>query len=217
MLRLARAFEQRGEGELAFVGDGPLRGALEGRPKIHLAGTVDHDAGRRVDRRSGRRLPAEPRRAVRPRDARRARVGTIGRRDARRRPARVRAAADAGVLVDPTDDDAVARRARCGGAAPASQPRGPERRRGARRQAAGGAGGGASASCCSFSRSASLISTSGPDGLLEPRGAGRLERRLVALAHLVERHALLEPVVAGHEEMLDLRARILRSGHGGTG
>ena len=42
VLRLARAFELRGEGELAFVGDGPLRGALEGRPKIHLAGTVDH-------------------------------------------------------------------------------------------------------------------------------------------------------------------------------
>ena len=33
-------------------------------------------------------------------------------------------------------------------------------------------------------------------GLLEPCRPGRLERRLVALAHLVERHALLEPVVA---------------------
>ena len=42
VLRLARAFELRGEGELAFVGDGPLRGALEGRPKIQLAGNVDH-------------------------------------------------------------------------------------------------------------------------------------------------------------------------------
>ncbi len=42
VLRLARAFELRGEGELAFVGDGPLRGALEGRGKIHLVGTVDH-------------------------------------------------------------------------------------------------------------------------------------------------------------------------------
>ena len=44
VLGLARAFERRGEGSLAFVGDGPLRGALEGRPGIHLAGTVDHDA-----------------------------------------------------------------------------------------------------------------------------------------------------------------------------
>ena len=43
MLRLARAFELRGEGELTFLGDGPLRGALEGRPKIRLAGTVDHE------------------------------------------------------------------------------------------------------------------------------------------------------------------------------
>jgi glycosyltransferase involved in cell wall biosynthesis len=42
VLRLARAFEQRGEGELTFVGGGPLREALEGRPNIHLAGTVDH-------------------------------------------------------------------------------------------------------------------------------------------------------------------------------
>jgi len=43
VLRLARAFERRGEGGLAFVGDGPLRPALEGRPGIHLAGAVDHD------------------------------------------------------------------------------------------------------------------------------------------------------------------------------
>ena len=43
VLRLARAFEQRGEGELAFVGDGPLRAALEGRARIHLAGAVAHD------------------------------------------------------------------------------------------------------------------------------------------------------------------------------
>jgi glycosyltransferase involved in cell wall biosynthesis len=43
VLRLARAFERLGEGELAFVGDGPLRPALEGRPGIHLAGRVDHD------------------------------------------------------------------------------------------------------------------------------------------------------------------------------
>ena len=43
VLRLARAFEQRGEGTLTFVGDGPLRGALEGRPGIELAGRVAHD------------------------------------------------------------------------------------------------------------------------------------------------------------------------------
>jgi glycosyltransferase involved in cell wall biosynthesis len=44
VLRLARAFEQRGEGTLTFVGDGPLRGALEGRPRIRLVGRVEHEA-----------------------------------------------------------------------------------------------------------------------------------------------------------------------------
>jgi glycosyltransferase involved in cell wall biosynthesis len=42
VLRLARAFEHRGEGELAFVGDGPLRIALEGRPGVRLVGPVGH-------------------------------------------------------------------------------------------------------------------------------------------------------------------------------
>jgi glycosyltransferase involved in cell wall biosynthesis len=44
VLRLARAFERHGEGALAFVGDGPLRGALEGRAGITLAGRVPHAA-----------------------------------------------------------------------------------------------------------------------------------------------------------------------------
>jgi glycosyltransferase involved in cell wall biosynthesis len=43
VLRLARAFERRGEGSLTFVGDGPLREALEGRQGIHLVGRVPHD------------------------------------------------------------------------------------------------------------------------------------------------------------------------------
>jgi glycosyltransferase involved in cell wall biosynthesis len=44
VLRLARAFERRGEGTLAYVGDGPLRHALEGREGIRLVGRVPHDA-----------------------------------------------------------------------------------------------------------------------------------------------------------------------------
>ena len=44
VLRLASAHGRRGEGSLAFVGDGPLRGALEGRRGVHLAGAVRHDA-----------------------------------------------------------------------------------------------------------------------------------------------------------------------------
>ena len=43
VLRLARALERRGEGTLTFVGDGPLREALEGRPGIRLVGRVPHD------------------------------------------------------------------------------------------------------------------------------------------------------------------------------
>jgi len=43
VLRLARAFARRGEGTLAFVGDGPLREALEGRSGIRIAGRVTHD------------------------------------------------------------------------------------------------------------------------------------------------------------------------------
>jgi glycosyltransferase involved in cell wall biosynthesis len=43
VLALARAFERRGEGRLVFVGDGPLRGALEGRAGIRVVGRVAHD------------------------------------------------------------------------------------------------------------------------------------------------------------------------------
>jgi glycosyltransferase involved in cell wall biosynthesis len=42
VLGLARAFERRGEGGLAFVGDGPLRPALEGRAGIEVVGPVAH-------------------------------------------------------------------------------------------------------------------------------------------------------------------------------
>jgi glycosyltransferase involved in cell wall biosynthesis len=40
VVRLADAFESLGRGRLAFVGDGPLRGELEGRPGIHLEGRI---------------------------------------------------------------------------------------------------------------------------------------------------------------------------------
>ena len=43
VLRLADAFERLGEGTLTFVGDGPLRPQLAGRPKIELVGSIDHD------------------------------------------------------------------------------------------------------------------------------------------------------------------------------
>lgn len=43
VLRLASAFARHGEGSLAFVGDGPLRPALEGRADVVLAGAVPHE------------------------------------------------------------------------------------------------------------------------------------------------------------------------------
>jgi glycosyltransferase involved in cell wall biosynthesis len=42
VLRLARAFKSLGEGTLTFVGDGPLRPALEGRGRIQVVGRVPH-------------------------------------------------------------------------------------------------------------------------------------------------------------------------------
>src|SRR5437773_91957 len=42
-VRLAEAFDRLGHGSLTFVGDGPLRSRLEGRPGVQLAGSVPHD------------------------------------------------------------------------------------------------------------------------------------------------------------------------------
>jgi glycosyltransferase involved in cell wall biosynthesis len=43
VLRLARAFERHGDGSLAFVGQGPLREALAGRRAITTVGAVPHE------------------------------------------------------------------------------------------------------------------------------------------------------------------------------
>ena len=43
VVRLADAFEQLGSGTLTFVGDGPLRGAVETRPGVSVTGRVAHD------------------------------------------------------------------------------------------------------------------------------------------------------------------------------
>jgi glycosyltransferase involved in cell wall biosynthesis len=42
VVRLADAFARLGRGTLTFLGDGPLRGALEGRPGVRVAGRVPH-------------------------------------------------------------------------------------------------------------------------------------------------------------------------------
>ena len=43
VVRLADAFKRLGEGTLTFLGEGELRGRLEGRPDVDLAGAVTHD------------------------------------------------------------------------------------------------------------------------------------------------------------------------------
>jgi glycosyltransferase involved in cell wall biosynthesis len=43
VLRLADAFARLGEGRLTFVGDGPLRPELEGRPSVELLGALPYD------------------------------------------------------------------------------------------------------------------------------------------------------------------------------
>jgi glycosyltransferase involved in cell wall biosynthesis len=43
VLRLASAYERLGEGTLTFVGDGPLRGELEGRSGIDITGALPSD------------------------------------------------------------------------------------------------------------------------------------------------------------------------------
>jgi glycosyltransferase involved in cell wall biosynthesis len=43
VLRLAEAFARVGRGSLVYVGDGPLRGQLDGRPGVHVVGRVAHD------------------------------------------------------------------------------------------------------------------------------------------------------------------------------
>jgi glycosyltransferase involved in cell wall biosynthesis len=47
VVRLADAFERLGRGRLAFVGDGPLRGALEGRANVRVSGRVPQAEVRR--------------------------------------------------------------------------------------------------------------------------------------------------------------------------
>jgi glycosyltransferase involved in cell wall biosynthesis len=43
VLRLAEAFAALAGGSLFFAGDGPLRGELEGRPRVRLLGRISHD------------------------------------------------------------------------------------------------------------------------------------------------------------------------------
>ena len=211
VLRLARVFERRGEGSLAFVGDGRLRPALEGRPGIRVVGPVDHD--RVAAWIAAADVVCQPS-LVEPFG-----LATLEGLASARSVVATRVGGPpefvppgGGVLVDPLDDDALRRRPRPGSTASSPESRGAPGGRGARRQAAGGTGGGSA--CFALLEIGEPELDQGPNCLLEPSCTRRLEGRQVALPHFLERHSLLEPVVAGHEEPLDRGTRVVRGGHG---
>ena len=204
-MRLADAFARLGRGSLTFVGDGPLRPALEARDRVVLVGREPHDAVpgwlAAADVVCGPSL-IEPfgQALLEAMASRRSVVATrIGGPPEFVTP-------EAGVLVDPLDVPALARALELAAAAAEAERGGPGGRRRARRQPAGSPGGGDSRA--SRSRSASLISTSGRTPSSRPCSTRHRERLLVALADLLDRDALLEPVVAGQEQVVDLLARL---------
>ena len=159
----------------------------------------------RLDRGRRRRLPAEPDRAVRPVAARGDGLRPHGRRDADRRPARVRPAR----RRRPRRPD---RRRRARHGAPRARPRFRGRTRPPAPQRRSTTSGvrlsGSRRFSSEPSRSASLSSTSGRTCSSSPASRADLERLQERLPRLLRVDALLEPVVAGYEQFLDLFASI---------
>ena len=122
VLRLASAFERLGEGTLTFVGDGPLRPQLEGRAGIELIGRVPYDRVPAEIAAAHVVVPAEPDRALRPGRARGDGVSAArwSRRGSAARPEFV--PPEAGVLVDPADEDALLEALRTAAALPCPNP-----------------------------------------------------------------------------------------------
>ena len=107
VLRLARAFERLAEGTLTFAGDGPLRAQLEHRPGVELLGAVAHE--RIPELIAAARVVCGPS-LVEPLGQSLLEAMASGRTVVATRiggPAEF-VAPDAGVLVDPADDDALA-------------------------------------------------------------------------------------------------------------
>ena len=207
VLRLASAFERLGEGTLTFVGDGPLRPQLEGRAGIELIGRVPYD-----------RVPAEIAAAhvvvqpslIEPFGQALLEAMAVGRSVVATRiggpPEFV--PPEAGVLVDPADEDALSRRfgprprslvrTRQREPLPRSTTSGVRRRRWRR-----------------FSSEPLEVREPDlderPDRILETGFPRSLERLLVALPRLGRVDPLLEPVVARDQELLDLCARGVRA------
>jgi glycosyltransferase involved in cell wall biosynthesis len=121
VLRLATAFERLGEGTLTFVGDGPLRPQLEGRAGIELIGRIPYD-----------RVPAEIAAAhvvvqpslIEPFGQALLEAMAVGRSVVATRiggpPEFV--PPEAGVLVDPADEDALLEALRTAAAFPCPNP-----------------------------------------------------------------------------------------------
>jgi glycosyltransferase involved in cell wall biosynthesis len=108
VVRLADAFRRHGEGTLTFVGDGPLRSELEGRHGVTVVGTVSHDEVPGWFARS--HVLCQPS-LIEPFGLAALEAMAAGRSVVATRaggpPEFV--TAQAGVLVDPTDEDDIAR------------------------------------------------------------------------------------------------------------
>ena len=121
VFRLADAFERLGEGTLTFVGDGPLRPQLEGRPGVNVTGYLPHDAVplhlAAADVLCQPSL-VEPfgQAALEALACGRSVVGTTVGGPPEFVPA------DAGVLVDPLDEDALAAALRAAASLPVPNP-----------------------------------------------------------------------------------------------
>ena len=158
VVRLADAFATLDAGRLVFVGDGPLRSKLEGRPNVEVTGRVPHDEVPRYLAEATvlcQPSTVEPfgQALLEAMAAGRSVVGTLGRRAARVRAARRRRSRRPSRHGRPRGCDASR------GHAPETEPGGPGCRGRARRQASGGEDRVDPGE--SRSRSASLTSTSG--------------------------------------------------------
>ena len=204
VIRLADAFARVGDGRLVFVGDGPLRGELEGRPNVEITGRVPHE---QVPRSSPAATVLCQPSTIEPFGQALLEAMACGRSVVATRiggpPEFV--PPEAGVLVDPLDEAALADAMRRAAAHSRARTPRPARPRpsttsGVRRRRS--------------SRSwKEPLEVGEPDlderahRLLEPRLARDRERLLVALSGLLRGDALLQPVVAGDEELLNLLLR----------
>jgi glycosyltransferase involved in cell wall biosynthesis len=117
VVRLARAFARVGEGSLTFVGNGPLRRELEGLPGVELAGAIPHE--QMPERIVAARVVCQPS-LIEPFGQALLEAMACGRPVVATRiggpPEFV--PPDAGVLVDPADEEALARALRQAAALP---------------------------------------------------------------------------------------------------